>query len=423
MEEYLNEHFLPIYKRNVSKIEIPIPTTKLQKRVEGLLHQKAFELWLGKKYPAVKKIEEYFEFYTDENFQEFIVDFNKVKNSIENHDKRKKIKYDILEAEKYPLIKMEAYDIDIVGTYYKIEKLLESVVLNKGVDKEQYLEVMKHPIVSHCKKNKLSFEYVFHSKYPIIVYSTFDRFYEYMGRDLIAYDENKIEAFLDSHKASWLGDGFYPTIIEHGVYNYVKNNSPFDNSIRLKAITNWVKENRAFVFVDNENKAVYKKGKEPIIISTHTDKLLDDKKDVKQALIKKKKEPLKIRPLTWSPEVDKKYLKQLSKELKSKGYTKMPTDFEKVFTVQKRISWLKDAEFLAYLLFRLYNEHKAIKAHKRGYFKAAQILIYDSKDTVVKKFADDSLKDLNHNITVRSPEKHLKLRNKVNYILKEIFQK
>jgi hypothetical protein len=110
--------------------------------------------------------------------------------------------------------------------------------------------------------------------------------------------------------------------------------------------------------------------------------------------------------------------------LKIRGFTELPTGFQKVFTEQKIINWLKEPEYLAYLLYRLYsNDYKAIKVYKRGYFKSAQAFIYNYTDTVVKKFTEGELKELSHNVTKRNADGYIKLRERVDSLLCDIFKK
>jgi hypothetical protein len=173
----------------------------------------------------------------------------------------------------------------------------------------------------------------------------------------------------------------FTTLVEHRVCKAIEWMSIYRTEERLDRIMQWVKENKKIVIDKNQNEI--------------------------------------IDSLKWIGEP--KILKNLSKELKIKGFTKKPTDFEKVFTEQKIINWLKEPEYLAYLLFSLYNS-KIIKAYKRGYFKTAEIYFYDCTDTVVKKFKEGQLKELNHNITKRKPAEYLKLKANIDSFLKGIIK-
>jgi hypothetical protein len=58
----------------------------------------------------------------------------------------------------------------------------------------------------------------------------------------MAYDVNKIEAFLSHQRKGWKRPGSFITFVDSLVYRFVRNNSPFDNQVRLDKISSWVNQ-------------------------------------------------------------------------------------------------------------------------------------------------------------------------------------
>ena len=249
--------FNPIYEKYLSKNQNPTPQTDRQKSADIIFMYREFSFSLKNEHKEKLTAESFSKFCNKKNFEKFILSFNTQKNSKENLIKRKQIEEQVWISEKCPPITTEAYDIDIVKAYYEIVKLLDTVVYDiRYRNKEEYLEGIKYPIIFYCKKNDLPFDYIFQNKYPIIVDSTIYGFETYVGRTLIAYDTNKVDAILSYQNIAWKGEGLFVTIVEHGVYNYVLHNSPFDNNARLKAIMDWVTKHRKFALVDKDGNII-----------------------------------------------------------------------------------------------------------------------------------------------------------------------
>lgn len=396
LESYFFKHF---YEPSFAKRKRAKPFTDIQRLADVIFHDRGFIDWLKIKYKKKLTEKSYPNYRTAKNFQEYVASYNKIKNKKEVSLKRKIIEEQLELAEKFPPIKKYEYDIDIVEAYFKLEKMLETVVYDSRFrKKDEYLDGILHLIRDYCKKKNLPVEEVLKHKYPIIIDSTMDLFQAYLGITLISFDINKIDDILSYQNILWKGEGLFASFVEHGVYSYVIHNSPFDNNIRLNAIMNWVRTKREFVPTDGQGN----------VINQNSAFNAGTKENVK---------------LQWKPHISLKQQKELSRDLKIRGYTKSLNDFQKVFTDQKIINWLKEPGFLVYMLYRLHGEYGAIKVYKRGYFKAAQVLFNNCIDTVVTKFKDGELKELNHNITTRDADKYLKLRNRVDYLLQQIFKK
>jgi len=276
------------------------------------------------------------------------------------------------------------YDVNLVEDYLRLKKIINSpktVLID--TKKADYLAEIKTFTQDYCKAHKIDYEAHFSIEHPIIVNSNAPNFFQYLGFSLISWDINKIEAFLDYQMAGYKGEILFPSIVEHGAYDFIKRVSRFDNDLRLKEVMNWVAKKRKFI---------------PISLTDKIDQI----------------------KLEWIG--DKVLLKKLSKELKIRDYIKKAADFENVFILNQKTGWLKDPAFLAYLLYQLANHYKVIKANKRGHFKAGSQLFYDGTSEVVKVFTKDYLKDLSHNIVTRFPEKYVSCKGTIDYLLRGVFE-
>ena len=135
------------------------------------------------------------------------------------------------------------------------------------------MEGFLYVIQDYCEKNNLPVDKILQIKYPIIIDSTKYGFQSFLGRTLISFDVNKIEAILSYQNILWKGESLFASFVEHGVYSYVIHNSPFDNSIRLSKIMQWVEKNRVFIFPDAQNQKEEKgasleqgKSKKPVTV-------------------------------------------------------------------------------------------------------------------------------------------------------------
>jgi hypothetical protein len=256
MNKYVSTFFIPLYERYLSKLSTSEQLREREKIIDAIFHEREFIEWLRIQYKGKLTEESYAKLSTLINFEKYINVYNKIENRSTEYEKKKIIQEQILSERLIPISKYE-YDVDIVEAYFQIKELLDKVELTEGFSqKEQYLLAMKYPISDYCKKNELPVQKVFEIKYPIVVDDTIYGFETYLGRTLIAFDVNKIEAILSYQNSKWKQKELFASFVEHGVYNYVKNNSPFDNNLRLSKIMVWVEKNREFYSDDLSNKVI-----------------------------------------------------------------------------------------------------------------------------------------------------------------------
>jgi hypothetical protein len=128
--------------------------------------------------------------------------------------------------------------------------------------------------------------------------------------------------------------------------------------------------------------------------------------------------PKNIGTLEWKGSL--KVLNELSKELKAKGFTNNPTDFEKVFIKQTPTDWLKEPEYLAFLLDNLYNHSpRQFEASLGGKFKIAEKLFYDYRKKSRKEI---NLSNLLYNVNKRQATKQHKIRERVNILISQFIK-
>jgi hypothetical protein len=144
-----------------------------------------------------------------------------------------------------PAVTKEMYDVDIVDTYKNIKELLQKVNYFDGFKPaDEFLNSVLLPIKQYCTKNQLPLDYVLSNNYPIIIDSTKNSYQWQLGLALMAYDVNKIEAFLDYQRKEWKRPGSFLSFVDSVIYRFVKKNSPFDNQGRLDKIPKWVNKRR-----------------------------------------------------------------------------------------------------------------------------------------------------------------------------------
>ncbi|MDO9000234.1 MAG: hypothetical protein Q7W45_10755 [Bacteroidota bacterium] len=246
MKKHISDFFAPIYEAYFLTLKEKTPVKENEKIADAIFHERAFVEWLRIQFKKKLTEKTYPKLANANNFKNYLKSYKKIKNRKEEFITRKLILDQVKLAKLKPVSKYE-YDVDMVDAFFRTEKIISVVKTLEGFKKEDFLEAMKQPIIIYCKKVDLPFELILQMKYPIVVPNTTYGFEAYLGRTLIAFDENKIEAILGYQNAIWKGKGLFASFVEHGVYRYVKNNSPFDNNIRLAKIMNWVERNRYFL--------------------------------------------------------------------------------------------------------------------------------------------------------------------------------
>lgn len=258
MKKFVSQFFIPIYETYFLSLKVKKTVKESLKVADAVFHEREFIEWLRLKYKDNLTSETYPKLTDTENFNLYLKSYNRIKNRKEEKEKRKLI-WDQVRLAKLKPVSTHEYDIDIVDAYLKIEQLIDSVKTPNGFIKKNYLEAMKLPVINYCVQADLPVSQILQMKHPIVIQSNNIGFEAYLGRTLIAFDVNKIEAILGYQSAIWKGNGLFASFVEHGVYRFVKNNSPFDNNNRLAKIMNWVERNRYFLPPDDGSKKKVKK--------------------------------------------------------------------------------------------------------------------------------------------------------------------
>ena len=247
MQTHLREFFIPVYEKYFSKLKFRKAPSEQDKLADAIYHEREFIKWLTKEYSKDLTQNVFKKLCTHSNFTKYITSYEKIKDRKEERELRKVI-VERLQGEKLKPVTKYEYDVDIVEAYFNISNLLESVQHIDGfTKKEEYLKRILFLIENYCKKNNFPLNTVMQLRYPIVINSSDNIFDAALGISIIAFDINKIEAFLSYQNTIWKGEGLFASFVEHGVYRYVKNNSPFDNDKRLEKIMQWVGKNRYFI--------------------------------------------------------------------------------------------------------------------------------------------------------------------------------
>lgn len=139
-------------------------------------------------------------------------------------------------------ISFNEYDINLSLSYTELVKQLKDVTQSKtGISKEDYLERIKGGIESYAKYHKLG---SLEGPLPIIVKYPAYNYHAHLAFQLMTFDVNKIWGLLDFQHENFFGLDRFQKTVEHGVYNWIKQNSPFDNEVRLQKIMEWVEKRR-----------------------------------------------------------------------------------------------------------------------------------------------------------------------------------
>lgn len=134
------------------------------------------------------------------------------------------------------------YDINLTRSYDELVKLLQGITESKtGISKEDYLIRIKEGIESYAIFHKLG---SLQGPLPIIVKYPAYNYHAHLAFQLMTFDVNKISGLLDFQHANFLGLDRFQKTVEHGVYNWIKQNSPFDNEVRLQKIMEWVEKRK-----------------------------------------------------------------------------------------------------------------------------------------------------------------------------------
>lgn len=343
----VSEFFIPIYEAYFARQKKPFSPIQLEADMN--FYESEFIDWLRNKFGKKLSGETYPKYCTQKYFQLFISGFKSIQNKTELNNKKQAIYQKILQESKFPTITKHEYDVDIVETYFKIKQLLETEFseeqhkLNKD-----YLIGFLYPIKIYCKENKMPFDRVMQSKYPIIINNGNYNFEAFLGRTLIACDIHKIEAILTYQNAKWKEEGIFPSFVEHLVYSFVLSNSLINKNERLSKIMNWVGHHRTYIAVDESVEIPMPEKK--------TNEQNKSKENTSPAIPKtaKKKQKNKRKKVKSKPDTPKKAFGVETIDLKKFDYWPYPED--KLTVLYKILVEEKKIEETDYF-FELFTKH------------------------------------------------------------------
>jgi len=256
----VSEFFIPIYESNFEKFEDAKSISPIQKQANLIFCEREFISWLRNKFGNKLTNKTYPNYCTQKHFKLFIPDFVILKKKKEYILKKKAILQRLIAASKFPPIENHEYDIDIVGTYITLKKLLETHPINED-KKTTYLNLFFDPIQNYCLENEMSLELVLQLNYPIVINNTSINFEAFLGRTLMVCDMNRIASILNRQNTYWKRKDKFVTFVEHPVYKYVFHNGLFDNKDRLAKITDWFEKKKDLEEAQKINLALNKKNK------------------------------------------------------------------------------------------------------------------------------------------------------------------
>ncbi len=260
MKEYISQWFNPFYEKHLCSKASEKPFDEVAEITDAIFHEREFIAWLKKEYSVGVDEETNPGMGTEENFLKYIAAYTKIKNRIPEKEKKEIISAEITILRSEPLAKIisDEYDINITAAYRNLKDLISVPGFQKSPYIEEYLEAWRNSIKKYCVEKNLPYEKIMRLSYPVIVPCGIPEFEEFLARSLTTFEPNKIGAMLSFQNAGWKGEELFASLVEHRVYALVKFYSPFDNSIRLEKIMNWVNKNRVFELPDNSTDVVAK---------------------------------------------------------------------------------------------------------------------------------------------------------------------
>lgn len=139
------------------------------------------------------------------------------------------------------------YDLDMIKIYNDLSVAIShKEKVSSKINTDDFLENIRERIMDYCAKH--DFNYSYHlSTGNIIINSDNPQYHYFLGLRLTYIEFNKIQALLEHHflRYSDLNTSFC-NLLDHSVYNVVKNNSPFlPDKARLNMISAWASNKKA----------------------------------------------------------------------------------------------------------------------------------------------------------------------------------
>ncbi len=293
--------------------------------------------------------------------------------------------------------KKHIYDIDLKSLLRNYEKEIQKVkLISKDQPPEYFIGLLKSSIEFYCKIKRIKYE----KQLQILVTPKEDGVYRYfMALSLIFLDKHLTGTYLNYHKklfqSQTKSDDSFTEVVEFAITYIIKYSSPFDNSVRLQRIMQWV---------ENETRVL------PI------EKQLLKTRKIKQPVSSENKLKWTGSPLS---------LIMLSEKLYLKKYINRRLDFVEVFECYYKIDWKCSIESWVYLIHRLTqepNNYISTTLGKTSYFKT-RVLFFDFCNEKEERALKFNYSKVLYNIKTRSKEKYKETRDKIDEIIRFAFSK
>ena len=316
------------------------------------------------------------------------------------------------------------YDLELKSMLNNYAREIANVKLdNPKLSPQYFVRRIKLAITTYCNYKKIQFN---KAVQVIVEPNEKDLYDQLLGLSLVFFDAHKIPQYLNYQLRKYENFANLPApfidSIEFIVVEMVKWASPFDNSNRLKIIMDWVTTKRDLPTPPRiiESTSKWESPSAPKIIIPNPKWESSSEPKIIKPTSKIFRSNLEIDLLIWRKE--NSLLKSLSVKLQAK-YTSRKYDFEAVFNSHKKIVWKASIESWVYLMYRLTSPPYECVTTTRGsrpYFKVG-VQFFDFGDEITSKKRNFS--SILNNIISRSKDKHKDTTDKIDLILKFIFDK
>jgi hypothetical protein len=255
------------------------------------------------------------------------------------------------------------YAVDAVENYHALKEWFEK---NDSSDvvvvKESHLQMMEFEIRRICKLREFPFEIMISNHLALVISSNDENFHLHLAIKLMTFDLHKIGALLDAQFAIYEGEEFFPSIIEHGVYDLIKDSALLatkEKDALLDRIMQWVERNRKFISTQ----------KKEIKLS----------RDIKKKTVGKKK----VDFYYWRFSARK--LKQLHDQLLLLRKISVNKHFDDSFRNEKipknfRTNWKGTQTELIYLFHLLNNGKQEFKHHDLQHIVLSSLFLWNGNE-------------------------------------------
>ncbi len=153
----------------------------------------------------------------------------------------------------FPEVKRDAYSIDVFNVLDQISNIYMNnlKLVPELFNTQNYFQEKENNFMNRAKKEGVDLSE--NQKYRnFIIPSSFDTYPDFLAFTLLVIDPIKIGLLLTYQSKMFLGNHYaeknnFIGLVEHQIYNQVKNYDIFNQNIRLEKIVEWVKENKVFL--------------------------------------------------------------------------------------------------------------------------------------------------------------------------------